>query len=217
MEDIPKLCTAFAEWMSCMVIILIYKESILREKWKKFVLLSVVSAMGLAVIQIMCGRVSGILWLFGMGCAVLLMVIVICLGLEINWKTGGYLCARSFLLAEFLAALEWQVYSFYFGSNRRNQMLEILICILFFAVGYGFFYYIEYKTRKKRNDLYIPEVESRQLILVWMLTFFVFGFSNLSYVKISSPFSGIDASGIFNARTLIDLAGIFLLELFYTQ
>ena len=54
----------------------------------------------------------------------------------------------------------------------------------------------------------------KNLILVWILTLFMFALSNLSYTEVITPFTGVMKSEIFNIRTLMDLAGVLMIEIF---
>lgn len=56
-----------------------------------------------------------------------------------------------------------------------------------------------------------------EILQTWMVAVLFFALSNLSYVKIISPFSGTELREIFNIRTIVDAAGVFLLYLLYTQ
>lgn len=83
-QDIPKLYTAFAEWLSCLVMLFIYARFIDKKKIKTVILKLFMALGALCVIQTLCGMVSNGLWLAGMLLAVIVMTMTIrtCLDLS---------------------------------------------------------------------------------------------------------------------------------------
>ena len=169
----------------------------------------------LAVIQLWCGTVENFLWIAGMFAAMGVMTILLKYGCLIKWKNAAYMCARAFMRAELIAALEWQIYSFYFWKNGRKEytVKSILFCGIIYVVGFFLFYYLDIRQMKEREN-YELEISRKNLILVWILTLFMFALSNLSYTEVITPFTGVMKSEIFNIRTLMDLAGVLMIEIF---
>jgi hypothetical protein len=69
MQDIPKLFTALAEWLSCILLILEYYSGIKNRISAGKILTLLAGGIALAGIQLFCGTVSNVLWLIGMAAA----------------------------------------------------------------------------------------------------------------------------------------------------
>ena len=217
MKDIPKLYTALAEGLSCLTVILLYRRFI-KKKLAVVCLKLIISLVLLCVIQTLCGMVSNGLWLVGMLSAILVMIVTIktCIGL--GWDAAFYGSARAFMRAEMLAALEWQIYYYYFERNGKgNRVFSIVFCLVIFAAGFALIYYLESRQLPVNLSIAQLAVSYKQIFVVWATALFIFAISNLSYIEVKSPFTGSGFKEIFNIRTLIDLAGLLMLEAFHMQ
>lgn len=224
MEDIPKLYTAVAEWISAYMVIAAFGGLAEREERGRKIALSVVGLFLLCALQTFCGMVSNALWLLGMLLCILVMVWMIRTLLEENWIGAVYDTARAFMKAELAAAFEWQIYSFYFSGKPLDTVwFRTAFCAVVYAALFGFSYFLEkrqakaavfYGTNIRKED---RNVTWEQLIIVWFVTLAFFIFSNLSYIRVNLPFTSTDAGEIFNIRTLTDIAGVFLLEVLHIQ
>lgn len=217
-QDIPKLYTAFAEWLSCLVMLFIYARFIDKKKIKTVILKLFMALGALCVIQTLCGMVSNGLWLAGMLLAVIVMTMTIRNCLDLSWNIAVYCCARAFLLAEMLASLEWQIYYFYFGANGYGRsVFSIVFCFLIYLAGYVIFYYVEVRELPESMEKGQIAVTAKQQFVVCLVAVFIFALSNLSYIEIDTPFTGNGTTEIFNIRTLIDVMGLLILEAFHMQ
>lgn len=63
----------------------------------------------------------------------ILLDIKLCCGLD--WLRTGYLCVRAFILGEFAAALEWQM--FYYGLTALGLPLRMWVNLLFLILSHG--------------------------------------------------------------------------------
>ena len=220
LQDIPKIYTAIAEWMSCLVIILSYcgKEKLRKEPIR--ILLKLISSFAvLVLIHQFCGKVSGVLWLVGMVIAVSTMVLLIKVTINNSIVTAIYLGCRAFMYAELVAALNWQVYYYYFiADDYSSSLSKHLFTSIVYAIAFGFFYKLEneiFPDELQRDKL---TVTNRSLFAIIIVTALFFCISNLSYANVNTPFStGNDELVIFNIRTLIDLAGFVILEAMFMQ
>ena len=217
LQDIPKIYTAIAEWMSCLVIILSYggKEKLRKEPIR--ILLKLIGSF--VLIHQFCGRVSGVLWLVGMVIAVSTMVLLIKVTINNSIVTAIYLGCRAFLYAELVAALNWQVYYYYFiADDYSSSLSKHVFTSIVYAIAFGFFYKLEneiFPDELQRDKL---TVTNRSLFAIIIVTALFFCISNLSYANVNTPFStGNDELVIFNIRTLIDLAGFVILEAMFMQ
>lgn len=216
-QDIPKLYTALAEWLSCVLVLIVHKNYLEKSK-RQWVILSLgCSILFLGAIQIFCGKVSGALWLFGMLVAIVIMMGIIKFSLDINVPEAIYYTAGAFAWAEFVAALEWQLESFYLLRFGYSKGLSLGILIVTYIAVFACFYFAEKLVWKDFFEKHLINISRGDILRVWISVLLFFALSNLSYVRIESPFSGTNLSEIFNIRTLVDLAGIIMIELFHVQ
>lgn len=216
-RDIPKLYTALAEWMTCMTMLFAYQRFLVCKK-STIAAGSAVFLALLVLIQFFCGTVTNALWLLGMLCAFLLMALFLKGFLGLSWSAALYLNARTFLWAEFLAALEWQLYFYYWvAQHPQAYWFRILCCVLFYALGCAALLWFERRNLPQEMERGTMQVRPGQNALVLFVTLLIFALSNISYISIQTPFSGSGATEIFNIRTLMDLAGVLMLDTLQLQ
>lgn len=133
-----------------------------------------------------------------------------------SWRSALYYTVRIFILGEFAASFEWQM--FYFGLTGWGLPLNILTNVLFLAVVHSVVFGIAYgMERRYREQSLELELTGRELAVVCLLGVFIFTLSNLSFASPSTPFSGRSALEIFAIRTLADLGGVGLLFAYHIQ
>lgn len=220
-QDMPKLYPAICEWMSCMVIILWYYHEAKRKRIFRHTDIMAGGLILLIILQMTLGVLYGMPWVAVMFLAVLTMIWILRRCLEISLVDAAYLCTLAFLRAEFTASLEWQVYHYYFRDTSADQFsLSCLFCVLFYLFVFFLFYLLDLHRTGDRTVGMSDSVSRGQLLTVWLITLLVFAMSNLSYVNIlpvQTLFTWNSAAEIFNNRTLIDLAGVCILELLHLQ
>ena len=217
-QDIPKLYTAFSEWLSCMILIAAHGRRFMEGSRVRKVLVSAAGLLALIVIQSLCGMVSNALWLVGMAGAVAVMIFMTGYTLKLRLGMAVYTAARAFMRAELAAAFEWQIDRYYVPPRMQNSILYSTAVMLLI---YSFLFFISFRIEryyaKGEEECTFTDVQTKQVILVWVSAAAFFALSNLSYVDPSTPFSGTDLPQVFRIRTLVGLAGVFMLELFHVQ
>ncbi len=220
LQDIPKLYTAIAEWMSCMVMFLAYGGMGEIKKKPLIKILSMTSGLVVfAVIHYFCGLVSNFLWILGMTVAVSFMILFLRWEIKISFRYAIYVGCRAFLFAELAAAFNWQLYFYYFISGNYNTFFnQNLFCAIIYLIAFTFFYKLEveiFPDELSKNEV---RVTVGQLFTVIVVTALFFTISNINYTGVETPFSvGGGGTEIFNIRTLIDLAGFVILEAMFIQ
>lgn len=203
LTEIPRLYTGIAEWAACTIYVLNLKR-----KLKGPSLAAVICAACLLQcgIQLAAGTFPKSLWIPGMLLAIGLMQVYFMITCEVTAGSAGYYCVRSFILAEFTASLEWQLYYNAVLSTRISEMwLDILVFFIVFAAVFGGAYFLERKHIRKET------ITLKELLFVTATGATVFFVSNLSFVYSNSPFSSQITKEIFNIRTLVDLSGLVIL------
>lgn len=210
MLDIPRIYTAIAEWAACTV----YICMLTKRKHKLPLPAAAVFAFLLQwVIQSFAGCLPIVLWIPGMVSAIAVMLFYIYYCCQITWKNAGYYTVLAFILAEFVASLEWQLYC-HIAVTFQNESLwmAILVLILVYGIIFAGIWLLE---RKFKEDTQHFTVSVKELYSVAAIGAAVFLVSNLSFVYSNTPFSSQVTKDIFNTRTLIDLSGLAILYAYH--
>ena len=210
-QDIPKIYTALAEWVSCVIYIMILRKDHRFSKKE----LSVLGGTLLLLIglQKMIGVIPIGLWIPGMVIAVLIMfwMILYCSGA--NKITAGYWLVRAFVLAEMTASLEWQI-SYFLSENFKIHFVgfEPIFMVIAYMVTFLLVYLVE-----SRHERILLDVTIKEFLTTAVIGIVCFCLSNLSYVYSNTPFSSPFAREAFNIRTLIDVGGYAFLLAYHLQ
>lgn len=211
-QDIPRAYTALAEWLACMVYLSQFPLRI--HGWK---LVGVSAAMlGVqSVFLVATASVPLLFWMPCMGIAVGLMFLFLYLCGSVSVMDAWYSCVRAFILAEFAAALEWQLYCYGVLRFQADTMLVQVAClVLVYGLVFGFMYYLE---NRGAEDNYRMKVTRRELCSAVVIGIAVFFMSNLSYAYTNTPFSSRLITDIFNTRTMVDFGGLAVLYAYHVQ
>ena len=100
MPDIPRIYTAAAEWMACMLFIVSLKKRF--EWWKSGLIMAGMLVMQ-SVFLVATGNVPIYFWIPCMIAAVSLMVGFIYFCCDVNFQDAGYFGMIAFVVAEFMA------------------------------------------------------------------------------------------------------------------
>lgn len=209
LTEIPRLYTGIAEWMSCTIYIYFLRK---RFKGAPLAFIGITFLLMQSFIQELAGYTPKSFWLPGMFTAIGMMFLYFLIACDITWKDAGYFCIRAFILAEFTASLEWQLYYFTVQhTGIEKPWLAILMLLLVYAFVFFVIFMIERKHMNGMNEL----TTTKELIFVTAVGMTVFFVSNLSFVYTNTPFSSQITKEIFNIRTLVDLSGLTILYAYH--
>ena len=205
MPDIPRIYTAIAEWMACMLFILPVKK---RFDNAKTGALMAVFLIVQSVFLMITGSVKIYFWIPCMIIAVLLMIGFIYGCCEISLRDAGYFGMIAFVAAEFMASIEWQVVCFFWDGTVPAVAIQGVVL----AAIYGCVAVILYKML----HMHLPKdgkmgISIKEYISGLVIAIVVFAVSNISFLTENTPFSGRYSFEIGNIRTLVDLGGIAIL------
>ena len=156
-ENIPRLHTALAEWLACLVYILQLPH---RRRgaglWGR--------AAGFLAVQAaflyLTDDVPLALWMPCMAVAAAGMLTMIAVCGRTPLAEAGYLCVRAFMLAEFAASLEWQLYTYIVQTVPGwGVWLRVLVPAVVFAGVYLLLYWLESRRRADYDHLQITPRE----------------------------------------------------------
>lgn len=205
--DIPKIYTALAEWFSCCVFVLA-----LEKRYKKCYTICVLLPFlpVFCVLQYYIGVWPVVVWIPSMVAAMILIYLCIFSCCKVNWKMAMVCFATAFMIAEFSASFEWQIYSYVMGRGHDERVIELIFLVLFYSILFALAYFLEYRyfSGEIRGDISLKEALSSVIMAIA-----VFLISNISYVYPDTPFSSSLPGGLFYIRTLVDFSGLLLLFL----
>ena len=210
-RDIPKIYTALAEWISCVIYIFILRKKI---KFSRKEILTLGGTLLLLIgIQEVIGVVPVALWIPGMLVAVAVMYGLLFYCGRVKYITAGYWLVRAFVLAEMIASLEWQI-SYFVAENFKinSKGFEHIFMIVVYIIVFAVIYLIE-----SRQEHIFMDVTVKELLTTAAIGIVCFCLSNLSYVYSNTPFSSPFAREAFNIRTLIDMGGYAFLLAYHFQ
>lgn len=101
--NIPRIYTAIAEWLSCMICLLEVKH---RVNTRRFILISAGVLFLQSIFLYLTPGLDNLLWILCMAAAGLMMYAFIYLCADVNWKDAAYYTIRAFVIAEFAASFE---------------------------------------------------------------------------------------------------------------
>mgnify|MGYP004520198635 CR=1 FL=1 len=205
--DIPRIYTAIAEVVSCMVMCCSVKNRI---GIRKILTGSLIFFLTQSAFLVLTKNVPIRLWLVCMLAAVGMMFFYIRWRIAGSWRDVFYLGMEAFVAAEFIAAFEWQIYLFF---SWRFQA-EWFRYVGFIAI-YGIYFLIIYRLSCKANpENGILNVSQREVTLVLATGCLAFFISNISFLPVLTPFTLFDDMAIGILRMLIELTGLVMLYLY---
>ena len=211
-ETMPRLFTALAEWGACMVFLLQYPR---RQPGLRFWLAAAAALLVQGLWLEGTGSLPVAFWMPAMAAAVGLMFLFLYACGQSDLIGAGYCAVRAFLLAEFTASLEWQLYAFFVWKTGLRGLLPGGL----FLVGvYGGVFLLAYRLeRKAASGDSLPRMTWRELLSAASMGLAAFLISNLSFVTANTPFTSSLTQEIANIRTLVDLAGVVILYAYHIQ
>lgn len=208
MPDIPRYYSAIAEWMSCMLFVVLLKH---RFSGRRTVLLAA-GALALQVaFMVLTGDVPIYLWIPCMIFAVVLMILYIYLLCDIHKLDAAYFGIQAFVCAEFMAALFWQLFCFLWCGQvpvSVPPVLEWLLMVVVYGGTCTILWALLHKHVPSDGRMHIRSREYMSALIIGVAIFFI---SNISFLSIQTPFSSQYSFEIMNIRTLVTLGGVGML------
>ena len=211
-QDIPRICTAIAEWGACAAYLYLLKI----EKMKS-VSFWLVSSLVLAVqivFLVATANVPIIFWNPCMAAAAGIMFFYLLWGGEMSLYGAWYCCARAFLLAEFTASLDWQIFTFFQAGGYGCLWLQILLFALIYFACFRITIRLE---RPFLTQEYIRQLTVKEGLAATGIVVSIFAFSNLSFIYSGIPFTSDFRADIFTIRTLVDFGGMMVLYVYQSR
>lgn len=209
-SDIPRLYTALAEWLACIVYIRLIRK---KRLGKRFWLTAALGLFVLSAYLYFTVDVPLFLWIPIMIIAVILMYVFMYFSCNAPRLVVWYYCARAFLLAELAASLEWQLECF-FRYYVDHFMVSVVTLVVIYFLVFAWANHMDKQISRRSALLEINVQEFFAAIVVVALTF---ALSNISFIFRNTPFSGGIRADVFYIRTLVDVAGVMILYVYQAR
>jgi len=133
-----------------------------------------------------------------------------------DWRTSLYFTLRAFILGEFIASFEWQLFYLLteFAGFPHSLLANVLLAAGVDILLTLLFYFLEQKNRDVNLKL---EISRRELLSAGLIALAIFSVSNVSFLLQGTPFGSLLVQELFTIRTLIDLGGVAILYAFHVQ
>lgn len=205
LPDIPRLYTALAEWLA----VVLYAQS----RPPRFARKITLAASGLLAVMLgvfleATGEVPIAWWVPCMGIAVGMQYLYLWITREENWLEAAYDCARSFILAEFAASVEWQLHCTIFPQHGGGEPMALFLLLLVYSGLFGVMYGLERKRPHPTGHL---DVSNTAALVAVVMAATAFAVSNLNFLN------GEVTMSVFYIRTLVDFCGVLILTVEHEQ
>lgn len=212
LPEIPRIYTALAEWLACMIIIIEMKKRI---SVQRLIAVSAAVLIFQSLFLTVTDGLEGFWWLVCMLAAAGSMYLFLYICCEITPGDAGYCCARAFVIAEFAASLEWEVYCFFlYDMGWTGIGAEIFWLISIYGTVYFLMWALYHRLKEKEAG---SVTMASGLISYIIIALVVFLISNMGFVSVKTPFSGMYMPEIYNIRTMADLGGVAVMYAYHVQ
>ncbi len=213
LSETPGIYYAIGYWLSALYYVLTHPR---RQKGRRIALVMGTGLVVLSLWMTFTKDVPQMLFIPTVCVSLILLMAMVQLSLRVRRWEAGYVTMRAFLLGEFAASLEWQL--FHYGLVAMDLPLNMGVNLIFLTVVHGSIFLIvwllERRSRQAAPMLDIRRKEFRQAALIAAACF---ALSNLSYVFTNTPFSTHSVSEMFIIRTYVDLCGVSILWAYDAQ
>ena len=208
----PRLHTAIAEWIACMIYIMPRSKRI--TGWK--LAAACLGFGGLLLIpNYFSEKVTGLAWVGLMAACMLLMFLMIWTCCRASFRKAVHQWAHAFLAAEFAASLEWQINCYI--------MYDIgLISFEATFIAMGLVYVVVFSLLWVLNNYaallkIIPRVSKTDAVVSVLIALLMFALGNFRFALPNLTVSKLTGGGILFIRTMTDFAGLLLLYIIDMQ
>lgn len=210
LQDIPRAYTAFAEWLSCLLLFGFVEHKV---KGLKLVLFSLCMFGVQMTFLVLTDHQKNVLWVLCMLVAISLMYLFIWHTVKCDALSAFFHCCEAFLLAEFMASAEWMVSSYFVLSGGEIRLTRILCFVLTYGSCICLFGWLNRYLFPKKHALMVNQYE---VLIAFLIAAIIFVVSNISFIYANTPLSGSYYT-IFQLRTVIDLGGVAIIYAYHIQ
>lgn len=205
-DNFPRVHTAIAEWISCMIFILPRSKRI-----TGFKLYGTYAAFALLLLITNCYNemMIGFPWVVVMTACMLEMYLMIYLCCKVSVWKAMYHWARAFMAAEFAASLEWQINCYIIYEIRHIHYEEFFYAMsATYLVVFVLLWLLNNRLALLKNTLHVTRTDAIGSVLIALV---MFSLGNFRFLFSGFVISELTGAGILFIRTMTDFAGLLLL------
>lgn len=211
LENIPRYYTIIAQIMSCWVFFFLFR----RKRGYPGIILYTTVVVCLEALYLWISESSPVwFWPLNMGILFSIMFLYMKAVIDRSGMTVFYYTTKAFVVAEFIAALEWQIMYYYKWHISFPEWTRTLITVLFYGMCLTALYFWEKQWGSDSNYI---EITLQEDIIAAAIVVLIFLLSNIGFLKTDTPFSAGALVDLFTIRTISDLMGMILLFAFQSR
>lgn len=202
----PRVHTAIAEWLACMLYILPQKKRFGEKNWQQIACYVGFFALLIGFNQLN-QNTTGVWWMLVMLLCLATMLAMILTLCRLSFAKAGYVWAHAFILAEFAASLEWQI-NYYLLAAGNIHLTETWIIM---GIAYALIFPAVALLNRRYRILQNGHVTLQEDVSGTVIALAAFFLSNFNFAFTDNVFTETLGNGIIYSRTLVDFAGVVIL------
>lgn len=202
----PRIHTAIAEWLACMIYILPQKKRFGEKSGRQIVCYVGFLALLVGFNQLN-QNITGVWWILAMLLCLSTMLGMIVATCRLPLAKAGYVWAHAFILAEFAASLEWQI-NYYLLAAGDIHLTGTWVIM---GIAYAVIFPLAALLNQKYHILQNGHVTGQEVASGATIALAAFFLSNFNFAFTDNVFTETLGNGIIYSRTLVDLAGVVIL------
>lgn len=203
----PRVHTAIAEWLACMLFILPQKKHFGESSWQQIGCCIGFLALLLGL-NLLNQEQSGLTWMLLMAACMGTMLAMIVCCCKLKLMKAGYIWAHAFITAEFAASLEWQINYYLLMADSVDSRGTWLVMAGTYIIVFSAIYLLNQKHHILRSG---TSVTRQELISGSAIALASFCLSNFNFAFTNNVFTETLGAGIIYSRTLVDFGGVIML------
>lgn len=203
----PRVHTAIAEWLACMLFILPQKKRFGESSWQQIGCCIGFLALLLGL-NLLNQQQSGLTWMLLMAACMGTMLAMIVCCCKLKLMKAGYIWAHAFITAEFAASLEWQINYYLLMADSVDSRGTWLVMAGTYIIVFSAIYLLNQKHHILRSG---TSVTRQELISGSAIALASFCLSNFNFAFTNNVFTETLGTGIIYSRTLVDFGGVVML------
>lgn len=203
----PRIHTAIAEWLACMLFILPQKKRFGETSWQQIGCCIGFLALLLGL-NLLNQQQSGLTWMLLMAACMGTMLAMIVCCCKLKMMKAGYIWAHAFITAEFAASLEWQINYYLLMADSVDLRSTWLVMAGTYIIVFSAIYLLNQKHHILRS---VTSVTRQELISGSAIALASFCLSNFNFAFTNNVFTETLGTGIIYSRTLVDFGGVIML------
>ncbi|MBK0348634.1 GHKL domain-containing protein [Aerococcaceae bacterium zg-ZJ1578] len=207
LPDIPRLYTAIAEWLACLICII----PICKRSFHSIIGISAIGLAGQILLQLFVGEWPLWLWIPGMLVNIIWMGGLIEMLIQQRKSIVIIFLVKAFIISELMASLAWQVYVMLLWRHPiANFLVEFLFVLTLFIVIAALIMVLDRNINYQRL---INNVSRRSSLMFALTGVIIFIISNIGFVLTKTEFHLGNSYSVFFVRTIANVSGMCLLYL----